>query len=232
MILHGWGLNGGVYQKLKTLLEKDGFSVFAPDLPGFGMEPQVNKSMKLDDYANFVRNFIQKKGIKKVIFIGHSFGGRVAIKYAWQYPQEVSKLILTGVPVIRHNSFKKKIAFIIAVIGGKILKISPQQLKKSFRKLLYFAIGEWDYYRAGPLRQVFKNIIGEDLVQYIAAIKIPVLLIWGEKDKVVPFSDGQRIHRMIADSTLVVVKEIGHKAPYESAEKFSKAVLEFLHNDQ
>src|SRR3989338_11260331 len=95
IILHGWGLRGSVYRKLIELLKQKGHKVFAPDLPGFGHEPLLNNSMKLDDYILFVKNFIAEKKIKKPIIIGHSFGGRVTVKYAFLYPDEIDKLILT-----------------------------------------------------------------------------------------------------------------------------------------
>lgn len=228
IILHGWGLRGEVYQKLKELLEDEEYKVFIPDLPGFGSEPLRSQTMMLDDYVSFVGEFLNANKIVKPIIIGHSFGGRVALKYAFKYPQKVTKLVLTGAPVIRSSVFKRKISRIVSIAGGQLLRFLPKTTKDFLRKLLYFLIGEWDYYKAGPLKQVFKNIINEDLVFYAKNIKIAVLLVWGENDKVVPVSDMKKIAKIIPHATFSVAKDAGHKLPYEKPVEFFKAIKPFI----
>lgn len=228
IILHGWGLCGDKYQALKILLEEKNHKVFAPDLPGFGAESLVNNNMNLDDYVVFLRKFIDKNKISKPIFIGHSFGGRVAIKYIWKYPRDVASLILTGVPIIRHASVKQKIAYVAAVIGGKVFRVFPKETQTFLRKVLYASIGEWDYYKAGPLRQVFKNIIGEELTAYVKNINIPTLLIWGKDDQIVPSFDVEKIKKIIPHAISVVVADEDHKLPYKNAREFFNAIKPVL----
>lgn len=228
LILHGWGLSGAVYLKLARLLKREGFAVFVPDLPGFGKEPLRSQAMMLDDYVSFVDEFLKANKIDKLIIIGHSFGGRVALKYAFKYPQKTNKIVLTGAPVIRRRVFKRKISLVAAIAGGQLFRFLPKATKDFLRKLLYFLIGEWDYYKAGSLKQVFKNIISEDLVVYAKNVKVPVLLVWGENDKVVPVSDMKKIVKIIPHATFSVVKDAGHKLPYEKPEAFVKAIRQFL----
>lgn len=228
IILHGWGLRGAVYNELILLLKQQEYQVYAPDLPGFGSEPIVSTSMNLDDYVDFLSDFIKKNHILTPIFIGHSFGGRVAIKYAFRYPQNISKLILTGVPVITNKSFFKKIAYLSAILGGKVFKMAPLRTREFFRKLLYFSIGEWDYYKAGSLKQVFKNIIGEDLVRYLKEIRIPMLLVWGENDRITPLYNINKIQKIMPWVKSIIVKNSGHKLPYENPPTFFNAIKSFL----
>lgn len=228
IILHGWGLRGTAYNELISLLKQQGCQAYAPDLPGFGSQPLWSKSMNLDNYVDFLKDFIEKNHILNPILIGHSFGGRVAIKYAFQYPQAVSKLILTGVPVIRENSFSKKIAYIAAIVGGKVFQIAPFRIRETVRKFLYFLIGEWDYYKAGSLKQVFKNIIEEDLVQYIKEIKIPIILVWGKNDTITPVRFIYQIEKITPLAKSIIMKNSGHKLPYENPLTFFKAIKPFL----
>lgn len=229
VILHGWGLSGDKYGALKKLLKEKGYKVFNPDLPGFGTEPLVHANMALDDYVVFLRKFIEKNKISKPIIIGHSFGGRVAVKYAWKYRNDVASLILTGVPIIRHTTLKRKIAYIVAVVGGKIFKLFPKETKLFLRKILYAFIGEWDYYKAGPLQQVFKNIIGEELTMYAKSISVPTFLVWGEDDRIVPASDVSKIKKdIIPHATTMVVEGEDHKLPYISPKNFIKAIMSVL----
>ncbi|MFH1833067.1 MAG: alpha/beta hydrolase [Candidatus Levyibacteriota bacterium] len=228
IILHGWGLNGNKYSKLSSLLKQKGCKVFTPDLPGFGAEPLKSESMTLGDYIDFVEKFIEKNKILKPIIIGHSFGGRVAIKYCWKYPKSVSALILTGVPVIRNVSLSKKIAFLLSIMGRKIFSIFPSSIENMMRKILYFLLGEWDYYKAGRLKQVFKNIVGEDLKGYLREIRIPILLIWGEEDKTVPAVDIKKIKQINSTVKEVIIKETGHKLPYDHPALFLDAIISNL----
>ncbi len=254
IILHGWGLRGNVYENLSKLLKKEGHRVYSLDLPGFGTEPLrkpggvrlsldpgsqdlgldkrggegEDTGLNLDDYVAFVRSFIEKNKLTKPILVGHSFGGRVAIKYTWKYPKDVAKLILTGVPVIRHTSFKKKIAFIVAIVGGSVFNIFPKDVKNVMRKVLYKVIGEWDYYKAGPLKEVFKNIIGEDLVEYAKKVSVATFLIWGADDRLVPVSDVEKIKKYIPHANVFVIKGEGHKLPYTNPQAFFNAIKSIL----
>lgn len=228
VILHGWGLQKKTYEKLSMLLQQNGYRVFALDLPGFGTELLQNTNMTLDDYVLFVRNFLKKHAIQKPIFIGHSFGGRIAVKYAFLYPKDVSKLILTGVPIIRHISFIKKVIFVFAVVGGKVFSIFPKETKTMIRKMLYFLIGEWDYYKAGNLQQVFKNIISESLIEYAKKIRIPTLLVWGKDDRLVPYEDVAAIKKLMPQALSVIVSHAGHKLPYENPNDFFLVIKKFL----
>lgn len=228
VILHGWGLQKKKYEKLTLLLQQKGYKVFALDLPGFGAEPLQNANMTLDDYVLFVRNFLKKHAIQKPIFIGHSFGGRIAVKYAFVYPKDLSKLILTGVPIIRHMSFIKKIFFVFAIVGGKVFSVFPKETKNIIRKMFYFLIGEWDYYKAGNLQQVFKNIISESLIDYVKEIRVPTLLVWGVDDKLVPYEDVVVIKKLMPQAESVIVQHAGHKLPYENPDEFYLAIKNFL----
>lgn len=224
IILHGWGLKGDFYKNLKQLLKEKGYSVYVPDLPGFGNESLKHTNMNLDDYVDFVENFRKRNKISKTTIIGHSFGGRIAIKYAWRYPHKVSKLILTGVPIIRDISLKIKTGFFLASIGGIIFEIFPMKVKNHLRKILYSLLGEWDYYNAGDLQKVFKNIIAENLKSYFQEIKVPTLLIWGENDHLVPLSIIHRVKKIRPDINLITVSNSKHNLPYKNAEKFFKAM--------
>lgn len=228
IILHGWGLKGDIYEDLSRLLEEKGYLVYAPDLPGFGNEPLKHSNMNLDDYVDFVEKFREKNQILKPILIGHSFGGRIGIKYTWRYPNRVSRLILTGVPIIRNISLKKKIAFLFASIGSIFFERFPITFKNYLRKILYLSIGEWDYYNAGDLKQVFKNIVDENLISYFREIRVPILLVWGERDHLTPVSIVYKIKKHVLNSDSIIVANCGHNLPYKNPKEFIEAINLFI----
>lgn len=230
LILHGWGAHGGKYHQLVQLLKQEGFTPHAPDLPGFGREKLRKRVMHVDGYVEFVEKFIKEKNLNNVIIIAHSFGGRIAIKLAAVKIPQLRALILTGSAGIKSRlTIPKRIGMYVAITAGELFRF-PMFLgvKDKLRKLLYFAIGEWDYYNSGDLRETFKKVVAEDLTSYLPKIKVPTLLVWGEKDIIIPRSDGMRMKELIPNATLVVVKGATHKLPYAMPHVFLEKILPFL----
>ena len=230
IILHGWGLRGSTYNKIYQSLKHVGYSVYALDLPGFGSEPLRKKKMTLDDYVDFVYDFIKSKKFKKIILIGHSFGGRVSIKFAIAFPEIVKAMVLTGAPGIKQKlSFSKSLLRHVAVIVSEIFRFQALlPLKYILRKGLYFIIGEWDYYNAGDLRETFKSVIAEDLSPLLSQVSSSTLLVWGNKDTVVPLDIGISMRDLIPNAKLVVIENQGHKLPYESPMEFFRPIISFI----
>ncbi len=231
ILLHGWSITmtGDRYREAKHLLERDGWTVYTPDLPGFGKEALRGESMSLDDYVQFVHDFMQKKKISKAIFIGHSFGGRIAAKLAVTYPALVQKLIICSSPLIKGRvSVKKQLLAAVAKVGKQVMCVFPTSVQKGARKLLYASINEWDYYKADELRETFLRIINEDLLPVLGRITTKTLIIWGENDTFVPLSQGRAITAAIPGAVLVTVANTGHKLPYEQPVAFVGAIEKFL----
>lgn len=222
VILHGWGSSSKAWSEVKDFLEKEGFRVEVPNLPGFGGKPLTKKVMNFDDYIDFVKDFIKKR---KVILIGHSFGGRIAIKYASQNSESVEKLVLTGASGVVHGlSIKRKSAYILAKVGKLFFP-------KSFRKIIYYWVGEWDYYKSEELLETFKKVYKVDIKDYLPQIKTPTLLVWGELDKSIPVADGKFMKKNIKKSKLIIVKGATHKLPYSMPHIFCEQILPFLKYD-
>lgn len=233
MILHGWARAGKEkkYDVLKEILEDKGYRVYLPDLPGFGANIAKKEDLTFDDYIQFLADFIKEKNLKKVILLGHSFGGRIAIRYTALHPEIVEKLILTGASGIPHPlpSLKKKIIFIATKITRPIFLLPPFSLfYKLFRKAVYYSLGEMDYYQAGSLAQTFKNVYKVSIADNLERINNPTLLLWGENDTITPLVDGQYMQAQLKNSKLVVIPNATHKLPYEKPLEFAQAVVRFL----
>ncbi len=231
IILHGWSkeMKGGKYSELKRLLEKKNFNVYAPDLPGFNKAELTKTPMTLDDYVVFVKEFITKNNLNSVILFGHSFGGRIAAKLSSQNPKALEALIICASPLIRTRlNYKRKLVSKLSLFGKFVLKPFPPTTLQLFRKIIYFSINEWDYYKAGNLKETFLNIIKEDLKEILPKIKIKTLVVWGESDKIVPLSTGYQIANLIPHSKLVIIPKAGHKLPYENSAILTKEIVKFL----
>lgn len=229
LILHGWGLSGEKYVDLQKILEKNGYKVLAPDLPGFGTEPLVKSDMTLDDYSKFLYQFYKKNKITTAYIIAHSFGGRVTAKFAMQHSELIEKIVFTGSPLIRQKlGIKKQLVSTTAYMSKWLMERLPKKLQKKIRWVVYRSIGEWDYYKADEMKETFKNVINEDTAAYLPKIKNPVLNLWGKHDKMVPEYVGRQITAAIAHAQFGYIEDGGHAIPYSHPREFSRQVLSFL----
>lgn len=231
LILHGWGLSGETYAPLCTLCEKMGYRVFAPDFPGFGSAEAPSNPLNVSGYTEFLSSYINTHRIREPIVIGHSFGGRVALKYNELHPRIFKALILTGTPGFTPIPKRKLELFIVvAKIGGIIFSLPPFSLFQDYvRKWYYYLVGAKDFFRAqGVMRETFKLVVREELVSSMQALTIPCLLVWGEYDIVVPVSIAERMKRMIPQAELIIVPEADHGVPFKEPMVFSRYIGRFV----
>ena len=267
VLLHGWGVSSDKYlellKKLYSIFNTQ-YSILIPDLPGFGKSEEPKENWKLDDYVEFVDEFVKKTGRKsgfelvgnilekmqegstvlrglwnqrsqqqKIILIGHSFGGRMAIKYAAKYPEKIDRLILTGAAGIKHKlNLKQKLLFILVKTGKLIFSLPVVNFLRNPIYKLFSKIArsrKKDYYGASPrMKEIMKNVLVEDLTDYFDKIKTPTLLVWGKKDKTTPLSDGKIMNEKIKDSELIVIDDANHSLPYQKPKEFAKIIEEFI----
>jgi len=227
LVLHGWGSNSERWQKVGELLVKKEFKVVIPDLPGFGKSQEPLYSWGLNDYCGFIEKLVLTLKLEKFYLLGHSFGGAVAVKYSFQFPQKVEKLFLVSPACLRKKSLKKRLFFILS----KILKIfSFLPFYQKIRKGLYkFIIRKSDYlYAKGMMKDIYLKIIKEDLSDILPFIKISTIIIWGEKDKIKPLKEAYLIKKKIKNSKLEIIPNVGHNPHRESPEKLSEIIIQFI----
>jgi len=232
VLLHGWGSNINLLNTLTTSLNAN-YRVIALDLPGFGQSSEPNYAMNVDDYTNFVINFINKLGIKKTHILGHSFGGRIIIKMMnkQNLPFEIDKIILVDSAGIKPKK-SLKIEFKI-----KIFKLSRKlfegtilgKMYPNFIENMRNKSGSADYNSATPImRQILVNVVNEDLTPLLSNIKNETLLVWGDKDDATPIQDAYTMNKLIKNSGLITVKNAGHYSYLEQRDYVNSAISAFL----
>ena len=230
LLLHGWGLRGDFWSRVMDGLE-GGFDFIAPDFPGFGSTNAPPVPWGVSDYMEWVIALMDELGVQRASVIGHSFGGRVAIKLAALHPERVEKLVLTDAAGIRP---KRTLAYHYRVSKFKATRWLSKQLlaPKPVREWAAARVanqGSADYQAAsGTVRGSFVRIVNEDLRKYLPRIQAPTLLIWGERDQDTPLADGQLMEKLIPDAGLVVFQGAGHMAYLQQSARFNVIVKTFL----
>lgn len=231
LILHGWNLSASKFLSLTTEFKKRGYKIYCPDLPGFGKAKLSKKSWFLSDYTDYTKNLLAKNKLNKIIFIGHSFGGRIGIKFAAQNPDLLQALILTGAPGINPVPTIKVQLFLVLAKLGKLVFSLPflSPAKDLFRKFLYNTANSSDYYHTNDyMLETFRNTVKETLIPYMSQINTPTLLLWGSEDKIIPLSIAQRMQNIIKNSKLEIINNARHGVPWTHPKEFADEVENFL----
>ena len=196
VLLHGWGQNIEMMKPIGDCFA-DRFRITILDLPGFGQSDEPKEAWTIDQYAEMLEEFINKLKIKKPIIMGHSFGGRVAIRYSAR--NSIEKLVLFGSPCIRNQeTLSLKVRLL------KKLKKLPGL--NSLGEYMKQFIGSRDYKAASPImRQTLVEVVNEDLSKYAKEIEEPTLLIWGEQDEEAPVEDAKVLEKMMIDAALIIL---------------------------
>ena len=227
VFLHGWRSEAAVwYHVVQRLKEQaDVGDIYCLDLPGFGASPMVKKSLTLSDYCDYVDGFVKKLQLKKVILIGHSFGGRIAIKLGGNVVDWIDKLVLVdSAGLIKHKGRKKISAFF-----AKLAKpIFWPKFMKPLRAKIYWKLGAEDYIATPRLNETFVGIISEDLDWALPKIKVPTLIIWGDQDIETPLGDGKHMAKHIKNADLKIIRGAGHLCFLDKPEKFVADIKDFV----
>lgn len=231
LILPGWASTAERWKTILAILEEEGTKAIALDFPGRGGSSTAQEPWDLDRYVAFVLDFINALQIKTYYLLGHSFGGRVAIKIGVLHDSAPEKLILVDAAGVTPRD-KKRIAVykVSTKIGGLIFSLPLLSIFRSIaRKIIYYFAGGYDFYvLKGPMKETFKRIVGEDLTPYLGKIFVPTYIIWGEKDRMTPLADAHIMHKKIRNSKLIILNGGGHSLNLEMPEKLAAEIYSIV----
>lgn len=231
LILHGWGRGSDSWTEIQEKLAQAGFQVFVPDLPGFGKTPPPPAVWGIKEYAEFVLKFAEALKLNNFVLLGHSFGGQIAVQFAFQHPEKLKGIILCSAAVIRRKpKVKGRVLYFIAKIGTLFFSVWPLSIvQNTARKILYRLLGNNDYqYSQGIMKHIREKVIGEDVASVLQNIQVPTLIIWGDQDALTLIQDAYILKEKIPNSVLEVIPGVGHRPYNEAPERFFEIVLGFL----
>lgn len=204
--LHGWGQN---IEMMKPIADpfQEKYQILIVDLPGFGQSEKPDFIWTLSDYVEMLHELFQQLKIKKIVLVGHSFGGKISLLYASKY--KIEKLVVLAGPF---RKTEKPISLKVKML--KTLKKVP--LMNRFENFAKKHIGSTDYKNADPLmRKILVEHVNLDIQKEVEKIKCPTLIIWGNNDEEVPVEDAYILEKLIEDSGVVILEGGTHYAYLE-----------------
>jgi pimeloyl-ACP methyl ester carboxylesterase len=232
VLVHGLGSRGADWANLIPRLIDGGHRVYALDLLGYGRSAQPrDASYSISDQAVIVEGFLDSQHLHQVDLAGWSMGGWIAMHVALQQPERIRRLVLLDSAGLRF-----KLGFDPALFQPasptdlaqleELLVPHPRPMP-GFLAMAMLRRGDdigWVVHRS-----VQSMMTGADLVDgKLGALTMPVLIGWGDQDRLIPLSVGYRLHAEILQSELDVYANCGHLAPGQCVGQVGPSVVDFL----
>ena len=243
VLLHG---TGGSVRDWDLWVEelKDSFQLVRLDLPGFGLTGANPENVySLDFYMEFLEKAFEAIDIDSFALAGNSFGGHLAWNYALLHSEQVEKLILVDASGYPRKSKKLPIAFRLGAnpfLSKWLEKITPRRIIARTAFDVYADDSQVTderidrYYelllRSGNRKAVMQRLqqVKPDRHELIKDLKMPVLVMSGDEDVLVPVENAERFHEDISNSILKIYNNVGHVPMEEVPKESAKDVIRFI----
>ncbi|HAV4282220.1 TPA: alpha/beta fold hydrolase [Acinetobacter baumannii] len=246
---HGWPLSSDDWDAQMLFFLKEGFRVVAQDRRGHGRSTQVWDGHDMDHYADDVAVVVEHLGVQGAVHVGHSTGGGEVAHYVARYPNDpVAKAVLIsavpplmvktesnpdGLPKevfddLQNQLFKNRSQFYHDVPAGPFYGYNRPGAKVSEPVVLNW----WRQGMMGGAKAHYDGIVAfsqTDFTEDLKKIEIPVLILHGEDDQVVPFEiSGKKSAELVKNGTLISYPGFPHGMPTTEAETINKDLLAFI----
>lgn len=251
VLVHGITGSSAQWNPVIELLSER-YTVLAPDLLGHGESAKPRGDYSLGAYAVMVRDLMVVLGHRRGTIVGHSLGGGVAMQFAYEYPVFAERLVLVDAggiggevhPLLRAASLPgaEIVLPLIAhtrVLGlgvalGRALSAVGFKAGPDLAEMTrgYASLGDADARKAflHTVRAVIdiggQRVCAADRL-YLAAI-LPTLIVWGERDRLIPVDHADEAHRLIPGSRLEVFEDSGHFPQLDDPIRFSRVLSDFV----
>jgi len=251
LLLHGLGCDHTTWLPVVPDLARH-FTVIAPDLLGHGVSAKPRADYSVGGYANGMRDLLTVLGIDKVTVVGHSFGGGIAMQFAYQFPERTERMILVAPgglgpevsPVIRAITLPG----FHQVMGVATLPGIRHVGKAGLRALSRSRVGAtrdlgevaeiFESFRDPNARAAIRHVVRAvvDLKGQIVTMvdrayltqAMPMLVVWGSDDMVIPARHAENAARIAPGAVVEVLPNSGHFPHKDHPDRFVKIVGDFV----
>jgi len=241
ILLHGGGAGAfALHNWAPTIpaLAAAGFSVYAPDVVGFGLTDKPVGWHTHEKKVEHLKYFIDALCLDRVHLVGNSMGAGISCGFIVKYPEQVMKMTLMGGGAVRLGKLTPSLQGIQKFTPSREKMRSILESLTARPELVTDAMVESRYQMSIlPGAQEANSAFLADLPfeefltsteKKLETTPHPVLLVWGEEDHVVPLPLGERLHEVLPNSRLEVFPNCGHWTQLEEPEGFSNTLIEFF----
>jgi 2-hydroxy-6-oxonona-2,4-dienedioate hydrolase len=216
VLVHGLGMSNRYMMPTAELLSVLG-KVYAPDLPGFGKSGKPSHIPTISELADSLAEWMAAVGINSPVLIGNSMGAQVIVDFAVRHRTRLTAAVLVGAtidPEARRMSTQIR----------RLLTDVPRE------PLALYGIAMTDYFRAGVGRclQTLRHALNDPIAEKLPALRVPVLIVRGERDPIVPQRWTERAAGLAPDASCVIIPGAAHAVNYSAPEALVKEVMKFM----
>lgn len=228
VLLHGYPLDHQIWDDIVPLLA-DTFELIIPDLRGFGGSSTVDSFSAMEDYAADIAALLDQLEIQRAAIVGHSMGGYVALAFARLYPDRVTGLglvssqVLADAPDRKEGRYKSAAEVADKGIAGVVAAMTPKFTSDA--RLQEFAKQVMERQQPagyiGALKAMAERV---DSTPLLSSITVPVVLVHGDADALIPIDRAREVKSAIPGAHLVEIGGAGHVPMLDSPQKTAEAL--------
>jgi pimeloyl-ACP methyl ester carboxylesterase len=255
LLLHGLGCDHTTWEPVIDSLSRR-YTVVAPDLLGHGQSAKPRADYSVGGYANGVRDLLTVLGIDKATVVGHSFGGGVAMQFAYQFPERTERMMLVAsgglgpevTPAIRAITtpgFHQVMGVLtlpgvrhVGVAGLKAASLSGLKATRDLGEVADIYDSFKDPHARAAIRHVVRAVVdwkGQIVTMADRAYltdAMPMAVVWGRDDHVIPVRHASNAAALAPKARVEVIPNAGHFPHKDHPERFAKIVHDFVRTTQ
>lgn len=252
VMLHGVGSSAQGWDAAARILSGRGIGVLSIDLPGHGESGKGPGDYSLGSLASAVRDLLDHLGLNRVVLVGHSLGGGVALQFHYQYPRYVAGLVLVSSGGLGRDA--NMILRLASLPGsGLVMKAGLNERTMTMLETVRAQVRRWgrrpDFLPDRVMDRIDRLSAAEGRDSFLATLRsvvdhtgqrvsaleklhlsnaVPVLIVWGRRDAIIPVAHGERAHEALHSSTMIVFEDAGHEPHRKDPARFADAVQGWL----
>ena len=255
LLLHGLGCDHTTWDPVISTLARR-YTVIAPDLLGHGLSAKPRADYSVGGYANGMRDLLTMLGIDSATVVGHSFGGGVAMQFAYQYPERTERLVLVGsgglgpevTPAIRAITTPgfHQVMAVLAAPGLRHLTTTALRMLARTRVSPLRDLGEvadiYDSFKDPHTRAAIRHVVravvdwkGQIVTMSDRAYlteAMPMCVVWGADDVVIPVAHASNASALAPTARIEIIPNAGHFPHKDHPERFVKIVRDFMRSTE
>lgn len=220
--------------------------VVALDLPGFGRSEMPAERSSIPGYARVVDELCDRLGLGEVVVVGNSMGGFIAAELAIEFSARVAKCVLVAAAGISITSLRRHPAMtwarVVATLGAwgtahaRTVAVRPRLRHAALSVVMRhpsripadLAYEQIAHSGSPGFVDAMKALLSHDVRARLGEVRCPTLIVWGDRDVLVPVEDAAVFESLIADSRTLIFTDTGHTPMLERPVEFNDRLMEFV----